>query len=467
MDDFDVPIELVARGSFGVVVSLFSDRKKIHTAAKVQLVSRDKSDREYEILRDLSELQSTPCSLRVYRCDRVEILSQLLSDISGFEREVPSDKVDKFVYQIVKMELIHGPSLRKYLSAHSVLRSPLGLDELKGISFHLFWAISGAQKEVEFRHRDLKLANVMLRHKDEIHCYGEKGWVVKGKVPVVIDCNLSISKNNPSNNDWRCGTVSYMPPEKIYGIRKSAEQEGFEHDPWSLGIMLVSMCLTGRSFGKSYPEFPKFKVFDVSHTETIFQLRIPYEHAFKRIFQSQLPECDWTSVRTAIGLSLFQEALGNGPFPGVPSSSIDQEQMIRLCFEAWPEFAQTRMAQVLIKNWKSIKATIGNVPVLIEDSVSIISSQIGRDIISLLEDLMTWVPGDRLTTWGALNSDFYNSLVSHKTERHTKNWLYPDEMTCEQCNVPTSNRCSRCKKAFFCSQQCIRDGWDLHSRTCK
>lgn len=461
----EIPIEIVAKGSFGVVVKLYSKSKDEHSAAKIQSVPKSMEDKEYKILSELSEIKSTPCTLRVYGCNRTNELSEIMANVSGFKRNT---KDDNSIWQIVKMELIRGPSLLDYLHAHSTMRKPLNVDEIKSISFHLFWALNSAQKEMGLKHRDLKLENVMLRIKHEIHQYGKKKWTVEGKIPVIIDCNLSTSNTTPCDRDWRCGTISYMPPGKLYKIRKNAKEEKYEHDSWSLGIMLISMCLTGHSFIRSYPSFPKTQVFDVARYETIFQLKIPHEITFKRLFEKELPSYNWTTVRTAIGLSLFQESIGNGPFPGVPSSHFDAVQMNRMSSEVWPEFNQTKLANVMIKNWKFIKSTISHEQILIQDCVSLISSRIGMDAISLLKNLMKWIPNQRLETKNILNQKFYDSLAKIDTcNQITEKWTLSHENICSWCSNPAYKRCSRCKIVFFCDHECMKMAWPTHSLNCQ
>jgi hypothetical protein len=37
---------------------------------------------------------------------------------------------------------------------------------------------------------------------------------------------------------------------------------------------------------------------------------------------------------------------------------------------------------------------------------------------------------------------------------------------CEVCRSETTKRCSRCKQAYFCSEEHQRSGWKSHRETC-
>jgi hypothetical protein len=38
---------------------------------------------------------------------------------------------------------------------------------------------------------------------------------------------------------------------------------------------------------------------------------------------------------------------------------------------------------------------------------------------------------------------------------------------CKICSKKTTNKCSRCKRTYYCSQKCQRDDWKEHKKTCK
>ena len=445
----DTPIALIAKGTFGAIVKVFGDGE--HYALKIQMVgSSKKNDREYEILRDLQRLvenRMSPCVLGVRGCARTDDLGKTMARVSEM-RQTPKDAC--LTYQLVKMDLVHGPNLREYLMAHATLGTSISLRDLKGISFQLFWTTAMASRMMQFKHRDLKPANIMLSP-PKPHVYGVDGstWRTTSRVPIPIDFNLSTSDNNPSDKDWRCGTLSYMPPEKIYKIKKCATEEGFCHDPWSLGIILSTMALCGRGFGNTTAGINGDEVFNPGKTETIYQLWFPRSEKFKENLCFQLPDYHWSTIRHAVCLSLFQEALGNGAFP-----------------RDWPQFDRTSLCIVLKNNWKSIKSSLSSCKdsVLIAKCPNIISNQIGYDALSLLQGLFKWNPDERITADLALTHRFFDGL---RVESVVPQWRPPTETLCANCGKQAAHRCSSCKTVHYCSHECLRDDWDSHRYECK
>ncbi len=43
----------------------------------------------------------------------------------------------------------------------------------------------------------------------------------------------------------------------------------------------------------------------------------------------------------------------------------------------------------------------------------------------------------------------------------------PAEHRCATCNAPTTKRCSRCKTAWYCDEECFRLDWLQHKASCK
>ncbi len=448
MDDVvDTPIELIAKGTFGAVVKMFGGEGG-HYALKIQLVGiNKKNDREFDIMHDLQSIKrerKSPCVLKAMSCSRTQDLGHVLSQVSKLER-VPGNP--SRVYQLIRMELVHGPTLRAYLIAHATLGHPPPLCEIKEIAFQLFWTTVAVQKKLSFRHRDLKPANVILTAVAQEHTYGlgNTTWKTISRVPIPIDFNLSTTLQNGSDKDWRCGTLSYMPPEKMYKISKSGRDEGFEHDPWSLAMMLCSMLLCGRSFGSTtMVGFNENEVFNPERTETIYQLWLPHSEAFKKDYSHLFPDHDWSTIKHAICLSLFQEALGNGAFP------VD-----------WPEFENTLLCIGLRKVWREIKSRLGQERTLVSLVPALIVKQVGYDAYDLLKGLLTWNPSNRLSAEEAFQHRFFKTLET------TTNPDWKLSNSCANCVGAALHRCSRCQQEYYCSSECSKEDWARHKRTCK
>lgn len=447
----DTPIALIAKGTFGAIVKVYGEDGD-HHALKIQMVrASNQSNREYEISCDLQCLREkslSPCVLNVKGCRRTNDLGQALHLVSRM-KQVPSEgNVGTYIYQLIEMDLVHGPNLREYMTAHAFKDTPLSIKDLKGISFQLFWTTSMAQRIIEFKHRDLKPANIMLSPSLK-HTYGLDGetWETESRVPIPIDFNLSTSANNTSQKDWRCGTISYMPPEKMYKIKKCASLEGFSHDPWSLGIMLCSMALCGRSFKVTTPGLNRNEVFNPGKMETFYQLWLPHSIRFKQRFAHLLKSHDWSTIKHAICLSLFQEALGNGPFP-----------------KDWPEFDKNVLCIELKREWRGIQSTLGPGDSLVSMCPSIIMNQVGYDAFDLIKGLLEWNPRDRLTADQVIKHRFFDEL---KVKCATAQWGIPFATTCANCGLPAPHRCSRCQREYYCSTECIKYDWDRHKYACE
>jgi serine/threonine protein kinase len=451
ISEMDTPIALIAKGTFGAIVKVYGEDGD-HHALKIQMVrASNQNNREYEISRDLQYLRAeslSPCVLNVRGCRRTNNLGQALHLVSRMKQVMSEEKAETHIYQLIEMDLIHGPNLREYMASHAFKDMPLSMEDLKGISFQLFWTTAMAQRTIEFKHRDLKPANIMLSPSRR-HTYGLDGetWETRSKVPIPIDFNLSTSANNSSLKDWRCGTVSYMPPEKMYKIKKCATLEEFSHDPWSLGIILCSMALCGRSFKVTTPGLNRDEVFNPGKMETFYQLWLPHSTTFKQRFSHLLESHDWSTVKHAICLSLFQEALGNGPFPG-----------------DWPEFDKNVLCVELKRGWKGIKAILGTDNTLASMCPSIIMSQVGYDVFDLIKGLLEWNPRDRLTIDQVIKHRFFEEL---KVKHIIAKWGIQPTTFCASCGTPALHRCSRCQREYYCSTGCIKSDWDRHKHACE
>lgn len=42
-----------------------------------------------------------------------------------------------------------------------------------------------------------------------------------------------------------------------------------------------------------------------------------------------------------------------------------------------------------------------------------------------------------------------------------------DESSCSVCGKQASNRCSKCKKTWYCSRECQASGWKNHKKNCR
>lgn len=454
---------LIGKGTFGSIVKLWDPDNKKHIAAKIQLVERKSIiDREFEIMKFFEQLtkeRHSPCTLSPIRCVRVDSIGQNLSRASGVNSCVPKEKISTQIYQIIEMDLISGCNIKEFMRAHGILSVHIPLEEIKGIVFQLLWTINCAQNINDFKHRDIKADNVMLTVTSSTNTfisYNLKNkWVTTSKVPILIDFNLSETNNVISDKSWRCGTLSYMPPNKMYMVeRKEGTKEENYHDPWSIGILITSLLLCGRNvpFDNSNESLVvKGQIFEPKFAETIFQLPLLKEKQIKSLFYNHMGK--WVFIKHAIIMSLFQESLGNGPFP------TDKHKRKKCC----NLLINSNLMIIVKAKWTEVKRLVKG-EAIVSNCVSLIGKEIGGDAVDLISHLLCWCPEERLDCRSAFNHTFFDSLKHTKTSG--KKWIEYIKNTCNVCGIQTNQRCSRCKQVHYCSKICFKSDWLTHCKNC-
>ena len=105
----------------------------------------------------------------------------------------------------------------------------------------LVWFFAELQSSLGFKHKDLKLANIMIRRYPQeqsyIFTFGDEHFKVSTQyVPVVLDLDFATLPD--TNMEWQmeAGTPYTRPPEKIL-----LDVTHYTYDYWSLGITLLEM----------------------------------------------------------------------------------------------------------------------------------------------------------------------------------------------------------------------------------
>jgi len=268
----------------------------------------------------------------------------------------------------IAMTLVHGVTLRTYLQSASVLGVRLELPVVVRWTSQLIHFLLHLKVRLGLSHDDLKLGNVMVEN---------------GNLRVV-DFTFA-GRNDPAK--WKCGTLCYMPPERLFGTHRPewATLEG--SDMWAVGTLLATFVLTGENLAQSVlNKNEAFHVvdeqgrFNPSRTDTVYHAlsrQEPwFDAAVKRLAgESRLDE---EYVEQAIRLLLWTRArtgrTDDDTF-GMPESTphrmpgLDQTPLYRLIkqftpyllecydksgsrvYEKIADLVRVRMGPVLYDTW--------------------------------------------------------------------------------------------------------------------
>ncbi len=131
---------------------------------------------------------------------------------------------------MIVFELMEGGDLYGYLCKRGSTASQMALSEEESRPlFHQILSAVGYAHNQHICHRDLKLENILLKHKHSLA-------VVK-----VADFGLSDFYRPGVNKKSYCGTLSFLAPE----VFKGTSNAGPPLDIWSMGVILFAV-LCGR-----------------------------------------------------------------------------------------------------------------------------------------------------------------------------------------------------------------------------
>lgn len=161
-----------------------------------------------------------------------------------------TDPDDEFAFQY--LENLTGGEFGKW-------RLP-SVDSLKFTAFSLIWFVRSAQQGFQFRHHDLKGANIMIRKYPNSMTFGfqtQSGQtfrMVSDQAPVIIDYDFASTylTRDDSIVDG-LGTPEYAPPEAIvfHLLRKAGDTRSIDaangYDWWAIGYVLLETLFYLRS----------------------------------------------------------------------------------------------------------------------------------------------------------------------------------------------------------------------------
>jgi eukaryotic-like serine/threonine-protein kinase len=139
----------------------------------------------------------------------------------------------------ISTEFIDGQTLYERVAA-----APINLQEALDIAIQVVGALTAAH-EAGIAHRDVKPANIMLRHDGYVKVldFGLAKLIepLRADVNATRDGAASVPEQIRTNPGWAIGTPRYMSPEQIL-----AQQVDGRSDIFSLGVVLYEM-VAGRT----------------------------------------------------------------------------------------------------------------------------------------------------------------------------------------------------------------------------
>jgi serine/threonine protein kinase/formylglycine-generating enzyme required for sulfatase activity len=219
--------KVINRGGMGTVLRVY--QRKLDRDVAVKVLSVDQVD---DVMRRRFVRES-------------KAAAQVKNDHVVGIHEVCNDPELPFLV----MELIDGPSLKRYIELESGLAPTTAAEFARQIAIGL-----AAAHERHLIHRDIKPANVLLEpYTPKLNENFQTGYRAK-----IIDFGLARDEDNPTGetqDQLFAGTLYYMSPEQL------AKPDNVDHrsDIYSLGVTLYQM-LTGEAPFRGAPHMVMRKI---------------------------------------------------------------------------------------------------------------------------------------------------------------------------------------------------------------
>jgi serine/threonine protein kinase len=198
----------------------------------------------------------------------------------------------------IAMTHVHGTTLREYLTARAILGQPLGMPLVRQWTGQIVNFLLHAQVKLGLSHDDLKLGNIMVSEQRELK---------------IVDMTFAGPKRA---DEWHCGTLCYMPPERLFHGARPSYATTVGPDIWAVGVLMATMALTGQTLSNVLTARESFYVtddqgrFDPSRTNTVYDLLSDREPWFSGIVSALCKSSgyDRNLVTQAIRLVLWSRA---------------------------------------------------------------------------------------------------------------------------------------------------------------
>ena len=146
------------------------------------------------------------------------------------------------------------------MTARAILGQPVDMALVHQWSGQLVDFLLHAQVKLGLSHDDLKLGNIMVEKERNLR---------------VVDFTFAGFKRP---EDWHAGTLTYMPPERLFYTVRPVYATQTGPDIWAVGTLMATMTLTAQPLGDFLTARETFHVtddqgrFDPSRTNTVYDL---------------------------------------------------------------------------------------------------------------------------------------------------------------------------------------------------
>ena len=298
----------------------------------------------------------------------------------------------------IAMTHVHGTTLREHLIARAILGQPMDMALVRqwtaqlvdfllhiqvGIAYPCWIEASYHFDQVKLglSHDDLKLGNIMVENQRELK---------------IVDFTFAGPK--PAD-EWHCGTLCYMPPERLFYTTRPPYATLAGPDIWAVGVLLSTLTLTAQPLGNMLTAREAFLVtdeqgrFDPSRTNTVYDLVSDREAWFANAAQglAESSGLDVDLIKQGIRLILWCRArLAEGQRSQFRLPPVDDASMIG--------FGSTPLCRLLSDNLGAIVRAYDETGSKVYERVwEHMRQRMGEELYSVWRGTQNWSPRTRGT----------------------------------------------------------------------
>lgn len=281
----------------------------------------------------------------------------------------------------IAMTHVHGTTLRENLIARAVLGQPLEMTLVRQWTSQLVNFLLHIQVKLGLSHDDLKLGNIMVEQQRDLRIVD---FTFAGHKPI---------------GEWHCGTLCYMPPERLFYTERPPYATVAGPDIWAVGVLMATMTLTAQSLSPLLTSQESFRVlddqgrFDPSRTNTVYDLISDSEPWFATASHglARSSGLDIDLVKQGIRLVLWCRArIADGQRSQYHLPPMDEASM--------PGFALTPLCRVLSDNLTAICRAYDDAGCRVYERVwDHMRQRMGEDLYYVWRSTQNWSPRSRGT----------------------------------------------------------------------
>lgn len=296
----------------------------------------------------------------------------------------------------IAMTHIRGTTLREHLIARAILGQPMDMALVRQWTAQLVDFLLHIQVKLGLSHDDLKLGNIMVENQRELKIVD---FTFAGPKPV---------------DEWHCGTLCYMPPERLFYTNRPPYATLAGPDIWAVGVLMSTLTLTAQPLGNMLTAREAFLVtdeqgrFDPSRTNTVYDLVSDREAWFASAAQglAESSGLDIDLVKQGIRLVLWCRArVAEGQRFQFRLPPVDDASMLG--------FTSTPLCRLLSDNMGAIFRAYDETGSKIYERVwEHMRQRMGEELYSVWRGTQNWSPRTRGTLDGLQHGlGMYPSVV--------------------------------------------------------